>query len=152
MMPRSPSCRGGFGCTAIAIDSAPLIGRVLPSSASSPTTAYCSNTSDCNCPLPARMPTPIGKSNDAACFGSSAGARLITTRSCGRTKPLLTIARSMRCVLSFTACSGSPTRIVLGIAAAETSTSTSTGKASIPNSEKVWSLASMGGMLDIGTD
>ena len=49
-----------------------------------------------------------------ACFGSSAGARLITTRSCGRTKPLLTIARSMRCVLSFTACSGRPTSIVFG--------------------------------------
>ena len=60
------------------------------------------------------MPTPIGKSNDASCLGSSAGARLITTRSCGRTKPLLTIARSMRWVLSFTACSGMPTRIVLG--------------------------------------
>ena len=63
-----------------------------------------------------------------ACFGSSAGARLITTRSCGRTKPLLTIARSMRCVLSFTACSGRPTSIVFGSAPGETSTSTSTGQ------------------------
>ena len=30
----------------IAIDSAPLTGRVVPSSASSPTTAYCCNSSD----------------------------------------------------------------------------------------------------------
>ena len=35
------------------------------------------------CPLPASMPSVIGRSNDAACLGSSAGARLITTRSCG---------------------------------------------------------------------
>ena len=53
-------------------------------------------------------------------FGNSAGARLMTTRSCGRTKPLLTIARSMRCVLSFTACSGRPTSMVFGSAPGET--------------------------------
>ncbi len=46
---------------AIAIESAPFTGRVLPSSASSPTIAYCSNNSLLNCPLPARMPTAIGK-------------------------------------------------------------------------------------------
>ena len=40
----------------------------------------------------------------------------MTTRSCGRTKPLLTSARSMRCVLSLTACSGSPTSTVFGSA------------------------------------
>ncbi len=50
----------------------------------------------------------------------------------------------MRCVLSLTAASASPTRIVLGIAAGEMSTSTSTGLASIPNKEYVNSLASMG--------
>jgi hypothetical protein len=56
------------------------------------------------------MPSEIGKSNEAAFFGSSAGARLITILSCGRMKPLLTIARSTRCVLSLTAASGKPTR------------------------------------------
>jgi hypothetical protein len=49
-------------------------------------------------------------------------------------KPELTIARSTRCVLSLTAASGNPTSTVLGSAPGETSTSTSTGNASIPNS------------------
>ena len=95
------------------------------------------------CPLPARMPRAIGRSNEAASLGRSAGARLITTRFCGRWKPELTIARSTRCVLSLTAASGRPTRTVFGNPAGETSTSTSTGKASMPSSEKVFSLASM---------
>ena len=91
----------------------------------------------------ASTPSVMGRSNEAACLGSSAGARLITTRSCGRWKPELTIARSTRCVLSLTAASGNPTRMVLGIAACETSTSTSTGTASMPSSENVCSLANM---------
>ncbi len=40
-MPRRPRCLAA----AMAIESAPLAGRVVPSSASSPTTAYCSNSS-----------------------------------------------------------------------------------------------------------
>ena len=92
------------------------------------------------------MPSVIGRSNEAACLGNSAGARLITTRSSGRMKPELTIARSTRCVLSLTAASGKPDQHRLGQSPpAETSTSTSTGKASIPNSENVRSLASMSG-------
>jgi len=66
-------------------------------------------------------------------------------RSCGFRKPELTSARSMRWVLSFTAASGKPTSTVLGNAPGETSTSTSTGNASMPKSEKVCSLASTGG-------
>ena len=61
--------------------------------------------------------------------------KLMTILSCGRMKPLFTKARSTRCVLSFTAASGKPTSTVLGSAPGETSTSTSTGKASMPNSE-----------------
>ena len=95
------------------------------------------------CPLPARMPRAMGRSNEAASLGRSAGARLMTTRFCGRWKPELTIARSTRCVLSLTAASGRPTSMVFGRPAGETSTSTSTGKASMPSSEKVLSLASM---------
>ena len=53
------------------------------------------------------------------------------------------MARSTRCRLSRTAASGSPTRMVLGMAVGETSTSTSTLTASMPNSEKVCSLANM---------
>ena len=54
---------------AIAIDSAPFTGRVVPSRASSPTTAYCSNSSEASCPLPASMPSAIGRSNDPASLG-----------------------------------------------------------------------------------
>ena len=54
------------------------------------------------------------------------------------------MARSTRCVLSLTAASGRPTRIIFGSPEGETSPSTSTGRASMPNSEKVLSLASMG--------
>ena len=36
-IPRSPAC----SAAAMAIDSAPLVGRVVPSRANSPTTAYC---------------------------------------------------------------------------------------------------------------
>src|SRR5207344_669944 len=46
-------------------------------------------------------------------------------------------------MLSLTAASGRPTSTVFGSAPAETSTSTSTGSASIPNNENVCSLASM---------
>ena len=53
------------------------------------------------------------------------------------------MARSTRCVLSLTAASGRPTRMLFGKPAGETSTSTSTGKASIPSNEKVLSLASI---------
>jgi hypothetical protein len=48
-----------------------------------------------------------------------------------------------------TAASGSPTNTVLGNAPGETSTSTSTGNASIPNSENVCSLASMAGKCGV---
>ncbi len=117
----------------MAIDRAPFTGRIVPSRASSPTTAYWSNRSEGICPLPASTPRAIGRSNEEACFGSSAGARLMTIRSWGRMKPLLTIARSMRCVDSRTAASGRPTRMVFGTAPGETSTSASTGRASIPS-------------------
>ena len=86
----------------------------MPSRASSPTTAYWSNRSEAICPLPASMPRAMGRSNEAASLGRSAGARLMTTRFCGRWKPELTIARSTRCVLSLTAASGRPTSTVFG--------------------------------------
>src|SRR5262249_7144579 len=71
------------------------------------------------------------------------GARLITTRSIGLRYPELTIARSTRWVLSRTAASARPTRTVLGIDVGETSTSTSTGVASMPTRVYDESLASM---------
>ena len=100
-------------------------------------------SSDENCPLPARIPSVMGRSNVAACLGISAGARLTTILSLGRRKPELTIARATRCVLSRTAVSGRPTSTVEGRAPADTSTSTSTGTASMPKSENVCRWASM---------
>ena len=137
--PLIPSCLAA----AMAIDKAPLTPRVWPSRDSSPTTAYSLSRSDWTWLLPTSIPRDIGKSKLAACLGSSAGARLMTIRSWGRRKPALTSARSTRWVLSRTACSGRPTRTVLGNAEAERSTSTSTGTASIPTKLYVLSFASM---------
>ena len=53
------------------------------------------------------------------------------------------MARSTRCVLSRTAVSASPTKTVLGIDENDTSTSTSTGVASIPTRVYDASFASM---------
>ena len=55
------------------------------------------------------------------------------------------MARSTRCVLSRTAASARPTRTVLGIDDEETSTSTSTGVASMPTRVYDASFDSMGG-------
>ena len=117
----------------IAIDSTPLIGLVNPSKLNSPATTYRSIPCMEIWPLAASTPSATGKSKEEACFGRSPGAKLITTRSCGFVKPLLTIARSTRCVLSLTAVSGRPTKMVFGIAAEEISTSQSTDIASIPS-------------------
>ena len=54
------------------------------------------------------------------------------------------MARATRWVLSRIAASGMPTSTVAGSAPPDTSTSTSTGTASMPNREKVWSRASIG--------
>ncbi len=126
-----------------AIASTPLIGRVSPVSASSPTTANEPGRSNETCPLPSKSPSAIDRSNPPASFFRSAGARLITTRSIGRRYPELTIARSTRCVLSLTAVSARPTSTVLGTDENETSTSTSTGIASMPTNVYDASFASM---------
>jgi hypothetical protein len=70
------------------------------------------------------------------------GAELITARSIGRRYPELTMARSTRRVLSHTAASARQTGSVLGDEEYETSTSTSTGVASMPTSVYEASLAS----------
>ena len=140
----------GQRAAAMAIERAPRVVRVEPSRASSPATAYSPSREELTCPLAASRPRAIGRSNEAACLGSSAGARLITTRFSGRMYPLLARARSMRWVLSLTVASGRPTRTILGEALGETSTSTSTGTASTPNRLYVWSLASIGGPPVLG--
>ena len=76
-------------------------------------------------------------------LGRSAGDKLMMIRSWGLVYPLFTSDRPTRCVLSLTAASASPTSIVLGIAAGEMSTSTSTGFASIPSNENVKSFESI---------
>ncbi len=138
-----PSRFSAAACKAMA--STPLIGRVSPVRASSPTMANEPGRSKATCPLPSSSPSAIGRSKPPASFFRSAGARLITTRSIGRRYPELTIARSTRCVLSLTAVSARPTRTVLGFEENETSTSTSTGVASMPTSVYEASFASIRG-------
>src|SRR4051794_34015366 len=62
----------------IAIDSAPRIGRTVPSSASSPAMATLSNEDAGIWPGAASRASAIGRSNAPASFLSSAGARLMT--------------------------------------------------------------------------
>ena len=114
--PRGRAGRSRFSAAACkAIASTPLIGRVSPVRASSPTTANVPGRSKATWPLPSSSPSAIGRSKPPASFLRSAGARLITTRSIGRRYPELTIARSTRCVLSRTAASARPDQHRLGI-------------------------------------
>jgi hypothetical protein len=65
----------------------------------------------------------------------------MTTRELALRYPLLSIARSTRWTLSLTAVSARPTRITAGSPVAATSTSASTGMASIPLKANVFNFA-----------
>ena len=60
-------------------------------------------------PDAARMPSAIGRSNDAPAFRTSAGARFTVMRCGGNSKPELRIALRTRSRLSRTLASGRPT-------------------------------------------
>ena len=77
------------------------------------------------------MPTAMGRSNAAPTFRTSAGARLTVMRSSGNGNPLFLIAARTRSRLSRTVASGNPTMVSPGNPG-DTSTSTTTGTASIP--------------------
>ena len=61
-----------------------------------------------------RMPSAIGRSNEAPSFRRSAGARFTVIRSAGKGKPALRMAVRTRSRLSRTAESGSPTVVNVG--------------------------------------
>ena len=64
-------------------------------------------------PWAARMPSAIGRSNEAPALRTSAGARLTVTRCSGNSKPELRIALRTRSRLSRTLASGRPTIVKL---------------------------------------
>ena len=66
------------------------------------------------CPAAARMPSAIGRSNDAPALRTSAGARLTVMRCGGNSKPELRIALRTRSRLSRTLASGRPTIVKRG--------------------------------------
>jgi hypothetical protein len=94
-------------------------------------------------PVAASTPSAIGRSNDAPPFRMSAGARLTVTLCGGNANPEFLIALRTRSRLSRTLASGKPTIVNVG-RPNETSTSTCTGQASIPNTAAVRMQASMG--------
>ena len=132
---------------AIAIESAPFTGRVLPSSASSPTIAYWSNSSLLNLPAAgenADGDRQIERAGTLGQFGRGQidhDAILRPHEAAVDHRPLDAMRALLHRLL------GQADEHVFGSAPGETSTSTSTGKASMPSSEKVWSLASMGSSL-----
>ena len=81
----------------------------------------------------ARTPSAIGRSNAVPALRTSAGARLTVMRCSGNSKPEFRIAARTRSRLSRTLASGRPTSTSAGRPNV-TSTSTSTGMASTPNS------------------
>ncbi len=92
------------------MESAPRTGRSSPSSPSSPSRAnFSSSPFAATCPVPARIPTAIGRSKALPDFAMSAGARLMVMRLGGTTKPLFWMAATTRSFPSFTAPCGRPT-------------------------------------------
>src|SRR3954452_3656652 len=113
-----------------------------PSSDSSPSNSTSSTLRRVTTPLAARTPSAIGRSNEDPAFRISAGARLTVTRCSGNSKPELRIALRTRSRLSRTDGSGRPTIVKPG-RPKDTSTSTSTVQASIPNTAAVLTQASI---------
>ena len=91
MMPLNPS-----SLAFIAIGSTPLMGRIEPSSASSPIIIYWFNSSPGTCSDAASMPIANVKSYEEPSFLISAGAMLIVICLPGILYPLFRKAASMR--------------------------------------------------------
>jgi len=86
--------------------------------------------------VPMSIPMAMGRSKEAGIFFQVCGRQIKYASTRRPLKARLAKARSIRWVLSLTAASGSPTRMVLGSPAA-TSTFHFNGIASIPTSAKV---------------
>ena len=112
-----------------------------PSSDSSPSSRTSSTSRRAMSPDAASTPSAIGRSNEEPALRMSAGARLTVMRSIGNSNPELRIALRTRSRLSRTLASGRPTMLNAG-RPNDTSTSTCTGQASIPNTAAVRTHAS----------
>ena len=82
----------------------------------------------------------MGRSNPYPILRNAAGARLTTIRRTGKLKPELVTAAVTRSLLSLIVPSGRPTMLKV-LSPMETSTSTTTGWASIPSTEAEFVLA-----------
>ena len=88
----------------------------------------------------------MGRSKAGPSLRKSAGARLMTVRLRGKEYPEFCMAVRTRSVLSLTAASGRPTRIGAAKPRGETSTSTSTGTASMPQKVALCRRATTGAL------
>ena len=128
-----------------AIGRTPQVDWIVPSRDNSPSSSRSAYSRRDRRPLAASTPTAIGRSNDVPRLRTSAGARLIVTRWAGNSKPEFRIALRTRSRLSRTLESGSPTILKAG-SPKDTSTSTLTSDASIPNREAERRRASTSGL------
>ena len=110
----------------VAMESAPLMGRRLPSSDSSPRNRMFFSSVFSSAPVVPRIPSAMGRSNPEPSFFTSAGARFTVMVCQGNSKPQFLMADLMRSLLSRTAASGRPTVRKKALPAVM-STSTSTG-------------------------
>ena len=142
----------------IAMQIAPRIGRMRPSSANSPAANKRPNPLACaevfampltppsanprapflrfNAPDAINTDNAIGTSNAGPSLRKSAGAKFIATRPPGHAKPVLATAVCTRSTASRTDASGKPVSVVRGKPWPLTSTSISHGTASMPRSAK----------------
>jgi len=126
--------------TAKVIASVPSIGRNSPDSDSSPANSNRSSTRAGACPVAARIPIAIGRSNRPDSLGRSAGARLTVMRRDGKSKRQFCSAARTRSRASLTSASGRPTRVNEGRPLARW-TSTVTSGENIPDSARLRTTA-----------
>src|SRR5690606_29895901 len=125
-LPAGTTSRRPAAALASATGSTPSTSRNCPVSASSPTNSQSSSACSGICPLAARIPSAIGRSNRPPPLGRSAGARLTVMRRAGNSSCAHWIAARTRSLASRTAACGRPTMDIDGSPPARwTSTRTS---------------------------
>src|SRR5690606_15373072 len=115
-------------------------GRSSPDRASSPRHSRALRGGVGIWPLAARTPRAMARSKRPPSLGRSAGARLRVMRRAGKSKPEFWIALRTRSLLSLTAVSGRPTRVMPGRPLARCA-STLTAGASTPTWARLWTMA-----------
>ena len=102
-------------CSARLVARAPRTGRSSPDKDSSPANSCPASRLASICPLAARMPSAIGRSNRPESLGRSAGARFTVMRLLlGKSSPAFCRAERTRSRASFTSTSARPTSVKLG--------------------------------------